>query len=112
MLHSLEESIKEFVECQRQLLQFNGHSRSNEDHHQSLEVEEGYRILDMREQCADRRFRRRAELSDLVRKYRKFNEELNPNADEKSRRLLDFYVSEGREIEQEIQFLDSNNNKD
>jgi hypothetical protein len=30
----------------------------------------------------------------------------------KRRRLSDLYVSEGREIEKEIQLLDSNNNED
>ena len=91
LLLPLVESIKEFVECQRQQLQLtSAGTSSNEDR-------------------ADCRFQRRAELSDLARKYRRMNAEIDPNADEKSRRLSDFYVSKGLEIEKEIRLLDSNN---
>ncbi|KAI2491806.1 hypothetical protein MHU86_22745 [Fragilaria crotonensis] len=107
LLHPLVESIKDFVECQRQQLQLNSSASVNE----SLELEERRRVFDMKAQSADRCFRRRAELSDLARKYRKMNAEIDPNADEKSRRLSDFYVSEVLEIEKEIWLLDSSNNE-
>jgi hypothetical protein len=49
---------------------------------------------------ADRRFQRRAEFSDLARKYRKQNTELDP----KSKRLSEFYSSEGLKIEKRYIF--------
>ena len=59
-----------------------------------------------RELCRDRVFRRRAELLDLARKYRKSNAELDPT-DENSARLSEFYITEGRLLEEEIRALDS-----
>ena len=41
-------------------------------------------------------------LSDLARKYRKLNAELDPTTDAKSARLLEFYINEGQIIEDEI----------
>jgi hypothetical protein len=58
------------------------------------------------ERNRQRAFRRRAELVDLARKYRKLNAELNPN-NENTRRLSQFYVEEGRLLEDEIRQLDS-----
>ena len=97
LLHPLVESIKDFVDS------------VNQDGHRGSEIEEHRRVSDMRAQSADRRFQRRAELSDLARKYRRLNAELDPNADQKSKRLSEFYISEGLEIEKEICFLDGNN---
>ena len=97
MLHPLVESIKDFVDSVNQV------------RHRGSEIEEHRRVSDMRAQSADRRFQRRAELSDLARKYRRLNAELDPNADQKSKRLSEFYISEGLEIEKEICFLDGNN---
>ena len=97
LLHPLVESIKDFVDS------------VNQDRHRGSEIEEHRRVSDMRAQSADRRFQRRAELSDLARKYRRLNAELDPNADQKSKRLSEFYISEGLEIEKEICFLDGNN---
>ena len=42
---------------------------------------------------------------DLSRKYRKLNAELNPN-DGNSKRLSEFYMEEGRMLEDEIRQLD------
>jgi hypothetical protein len=58
------------------------------------------------ERNRERAFRRRAELVDLARKYRNLNAELNPN-NENTRRLSQFYVEEGRLLEDEIRQLDS-----
>jgi hypothetical protein len=38
-------------------------------------------------------------LSDLARKYRKLNEELDPTTDAKSARLSESYINEGQIIE-------------
>jgi uncharacterized protein YlxW (UPF0749 family) len=54
----------------------------------------------------ERKFRRRAELSDLARKYRKLNAELDPT-NENSARLSEFYISEGRLIDDEMRDLDN-----
>jgi hypothetical protein len=51
-------------------------------------------------------FRRKTELLDLARSYRKLNAELDPR-DERSARLSDFYLSESRIIEQELHELEN-----
>ena len=56
-------------------------------------------------------FRRKAELHDLARKYRKLNAEL-PTGDERSATLSEFYLSEGRTIEDEINDLERNHRRD
>ena len=97
----LVHSIQELTECQRQLVSDRGEARR---HDQMLdEQREQSRRQD---QSRERIFRRRAELSDLARKYRKLNAELNPT-DVNSARLSEFYVNEGRLIEDEIQNLES-----
>jgi hypothetical protein len=45
-------------------------------------------------------------LSDLARKYRKLNAELDPT-NENSARLSEFYVSEGRLLDDEMRALDN-----
>ena len=102
----LVESIKELAECQRELV-----LDRREDRRHELEIEQQRRVSERCAQSSDRRFRRRAELSDLARKYRKLNAELDPN-DRTSQRLSEFYLNEGREIEEEIRLLDrgSDNN--
>jgi hypothetical protein len=50
-------------------------------------------------------FRRKAELLDLARTYRKLHAELNAS-DERSTRLSAFYVSEGKIIDDEIRQLE------
>ena len=50
-------------------------------------------------------FRRKAELLDLARSYRKLHAELN-TSDERSARLSAFYVSEGKIIDDEIRQLE------
>ena len=85
----LVESINGFAECHQQL-QFNSTSS---------------RVSEMWAQRADRRFQRRAEFSHLARKYRKQNIELDP----KSKRLSEFFSSEGLKIEKEIHLLNGNN---
>ena len=56
-------------------------------------------------------FRRKAELLDLARSYRKLNAELDPR-DERSARLSDFYVSEGQIIERELHELEQQQRRD
>jgi hypothetical protein len=99
----LVQSIKDLAECQRQLVfdhaEERRHKRPIDVLRQQVETEER-----QRERC----FRRKAELSDLARKYRKLNAELDPN-DANSKRLSDFYVAETNEIVRELQELDTNN---
>ena len=58
----------------------------------------------MRVQYRERVFRRKAELTDTARSYRKHNAELDPN-NEQSLRLSAFYTSECCHIEDEIRSL-------
>ena len=101
VLHPLVRSITELVDLQRQY-----HERQLNSLNEGLEFEERRRVSERRSQSSDRQFQRRAELLDLARKYRRLNAELDPNADQKSKRLSDFYVSECSEIEKEIFLLD------
>jgi predicted RNase H-like nuclease (RuvC/YqgF family) len=97
----LVQSIKELAECQRQLVQ-----DCSEDRHHERELEQLRQESQRALQNQERRFRRRAELADLARKYRKLNAELNEN-DENSRRLLEFYMQESLLLQDEIRRLDS-----
>ena len=95
-MHSLVESIKELAECQREL----GSDRRTADRRYELEIEQQQQFSERSAQSSDRRFRRRAELSDVARKYRKLNAKLYPN-EHASKQLSEIYVNEGREIEEE-----------
>ena len=97
----LLQSIKELAECQRQLVFDRGEDRRHEQ-----ELGQQREISRTREQSRERIFRRRAELSDLARKYRKLNAELDPT-DENSARLSEFYIYEGCLLDDEIRDLDS-----
>lgn len=107
-LAPLVQSIKEMVDFQRQH-QERQFDNTNEHQLRSSEIEDRRRVSERRAQSSDRRFQRRSELLDLARKYRRLNAELDPNADQKSKRLSDFYVSEGNEIDKEIRLLDGSN---
>ena len=97
----LVESIKELAESQRQMVVDRAEDRNHE-----WQLEEQRQQSEGAERNRQRAFRRRAELVDLARKYRKLNAELNPN-NENTRRLSQFYVEEGRLLEDEIRQLDS-----
>ena len=97
----LVESIKELAESQRQMVVDRAEDRNHE-----WQLEEQRQQSEGAERNRERAFRRRAELVDLARKYRKLNAELNPN-NENTRRLSQFYVEEGRLLEDEIRQLDS-----
>ena len=100
-LFPLVQSIKDLADCQKQLAFDQAEERRSERHldFQRHQMETQDR---QRERC----FRRRAELNDLARKYRKLNAELNPN-DENSQRLSDFYIAETNDIARELQELDN-----
>ena len=72
----LSQSISELAECQRQVLLYQAEHGLHEQ-----------QLVQQRDECArkqqahDRNFRRRAELSDLARKYRKLDAELDLNMD-------------------------------
>ena len=87
------EGLNELAESQRQ----STHDRAKDKQHE--------RQLQTETQV----FRRRTELLDLARSYRKLNAELEPS-DERSARLSEFYVSERQIIEEEIRELDSHSN--
>ena len=97
----LVDSIKELADAQRQMLVDRA-----EDLIHEMQLEEQRHQSDELERSRERIFRRRAELMDQARKYRKLNAELNPN-DERSRRLSEFYVEEGRLLEAEIRALEN-----
>jgi hypothetical protein len=96
----LVDSIKELAECQRQMI-----FERVEDRNHERDLEEQRQQSEGAERSRERAFRRRAELLDLSRKYRKLNAELSPN-DENYRRLSEFYAEEGRLLEDEIRQLD------
>jgi hypothetical protein len=98
------ESIKELAECQRELV-----FDRREDRRHELEIQQQRRVSERSAQSSDRRFWRWAELSDLAREYRKLNAELDPN-DHTSKPLSEFYVNEGRDIEEETRLLDRSDN--
>ena len=102
----LVQSIKELAECQRQLVLDRVEDRNHE-----RQLEQQQQQSQGAQQGRERTFRRRAELTDLTRKYRKLNAELNVN-DEDSRRLSEFYLEEGRLLQEEICQLDSNRNEE
>ena len=98
----LVDSLKELAECRRQLAfdqaEERRHDRDLDNLRQQMQTQENQN---------DRIFRRKAELTDLARKYRKLNAELDPT-DPRSRHLSDFYNAETRDIDREIQQLDNN----
>ena len=97
----LVDSIKELANAQRQMLVDRAEDRIHE-----MQLEEQRHQSDELERSRERIFRRRAELMNQARKYRKLNAELNPN-DKRSRRLSEFYVEEGRLLEAEIRALEN-----
>jgi hypothetical protein len=100
VLRPLVQSIQELAECQRQLVVDRSDDRRHERRLQQQTQESTERGL-----WQERRFRRKAKLSDLARKYRTMNAELDPN-DARSARLSEFYINEGRIIEEEIRQLE------
>ena len=97
---SLVKSIKELADTQRQLV-----LDCAEDRHHERQLEQQRQELQGAQQTREWHLRRRAELTDLARKYRKLDAELDVN-DENSRRLSEFYVQEGRLLQEEIRQLD------
>ena len=100
VLRPLVQSIQDLAECQRQLVSDRSEDRRHERDLQHQKQESTERGL-----CQECIFRRKAELSDLARKYRKLNAELDPN-DGRTPRLSEFYMNEGRLLEEEICQLD------
>lgn len=96
----LVQSIKELAECHRQLVLDRAEDRQHE-----RQLEQQRQESQGAQQTREWHFRRRAELTDLARKYRKLDAELDIN-DENSRRLSEFYVEEGRLLQEEIRQLD------
>ena len=101
VLRPLVQSIQELAQCQRQLVVDRSDDRRHERRLQQRAHESTERGL-----LRERRFRWKAELSDLARKYRKLNAELDPSTDERSAWLSEFYINEGRIIEDEIRQLE------
>ena len=100
VLRPLVQSIQDLAECQRQLV-----IDRSEDRRHERDLQQQKQESTKRGNCQERIFRRKAELSDLVRKYRRLNAELDLN-DERSPRLSEFYINEGRHLEHEIRQLD------
>ena len=100
-LTPLVESIKELADAQRAMVLDRAEDRIHE-----VQLEEQRHLSEGNERSRERVFRRRAELKDLARKYRKLNAELNPS-DENSRRLSEFYMEEGRMLDDELRQLEN-----
>jgi hypothetical protein len=100
VLRPLVQSIQDLAECQRQLV-----IDRSEDRRHERDLQQQKQESTERGNCQERIFRRKAELSDLARKYRRLNAELDLN-DERSPRLSEFYINEGRHLEHEIRQLD------
>lgn len=83
-----------------------GLNKIAESQHQSTIDRANDRQHERQLQTETQVFRRKTELLDLARSYRKLNAELDPR-DERSARLSDFYLSEGRIIEQELHELEN-----
>ncbi len=81
LLTPLVESIKELVQSQQEM-----ELNQAKDWIHELQSEEQQQLTQGNEQIRERAFRRRAELMDLARKYRKLKAELNLS-DERSRQL-------------------------
>ena len=77
-----------------------------EDRIHEVQLEEQRHLSEGNERSRERVFGRRAELKDLARKYRKLNAELNPS-DENSRGLSEFYMEEGRMLDDELRQLEN-----
>ena len=80
------------------------------DHEKKLEekrqeFEERKIHIETTSECRTRCFNRRAQLTDLARQYRRSIAEINPR-DNNSKRLREFYESEGRIVQQEIKEVD------
>ncbi len=99
----LVQSIRELADCQRQFM-----NDRDEDRNHEQRMNQVTQSMTMREQCRERVFRRKAELTDAARSYRKLNAELDPN-NEQSSRLSVFYIIECRMIEDEIRSLELEN---
>ncbi len=99
----LVQSIRELADCQRQLM-----NDRDEDRNHEQRMNQVTQSMTMREQCRERVFRRKAELTDAARSYQKLNAELDPN-NEQSSRLSVFYISECLMIEDEIRSLELEN---
>ena len=69
------------------------------------EFEERKIHIETTSECRTRCFNRRAQLTDLARQYRRSIAEINPR-DNNSKRLREFYESEGRIVQKEIKEVD------
>jgi hypothetical protein len=96
VLRPLVQSIQELAECQRQLVV----DCSDDRRHERRLLQQQTQESTERGLRKEPRFRRKAELSDLPRKYRMMNAELDPN-DERSARLSEFYINKCQIIEEE-----------
>ena len=102
----LIESVRDLAECQRQMRIDRERDRTHE-----RELEAKRLRSEQEEQSRKRHFQRRTELLDLARKYRRMNAELDMS-DERSKRLSEFYVNEGRLLEEELRLLDEEDSND
>ncbi len=101
LLTPLVESIKELAEAQRAMVL----DRAEDQIHE-VQLEEQRHLSEGNEGSCERVFRRRTEVKDLAHKYRKLNAELNPS-DENSRRLSEFYMEEGRMLDDKLRQLEN-----
>ena len=110
-LGAIARSITDLAESNRQSNRDLINDRAQDrDHEKQLEekrqeFEERKIHIEKTSECRERCFNRRAQLTDLARQYRRSIAELNPR-DNNSKRLREFYESEGRVVQQEIKEVD------
>jgi hypothetical protein len=102
----LIKSVRDLAECQRQMRIDRERDRTHE-----RELEATRLRSEQEEQSRKRHFQRRTELLDLARQYRRMKAELDMS-DERSKRLSEFYVNEGRLLEEELPLLDEEDSND
>ena len=97
MLRPLVQSIQDLAERQRQLV-----IDSSEDRRHEQDLQQQKQEYTARGNCQEREFRRKGELSDLARNYRKLNAELDLS---KVLGCRSFFINEGRLLKNEIRQL-------
>jgi hypothetical protein len=115
ILLPLIESIKDLAECQKKLafdqLEERRYDREFEERHQMEQSNrQQEKELELTQRRQENYLKRKNELQDLSRKYRKSNAELlvhDPNFN----RLSVYYQEEGKRIEDEILELENNQNE-
>ncbi len=104
VLDPLAQSIAYLADSHREVT---GQRAADREHERQLE--ENKRRSDIRESSRKRVFKRRSQLRDLARQYRRLTAEAEDATDPSSRRKAEFYRREGLLLEDEIRELEEEN---